>query len=272
MRTLRTLLLLPAALLLASTLAAAAAPLVLTYHAKPGDKAVYTETATVKSTRTGTTAPGTNVERAQFRWSVTFAKAPAKGGLQATGRLLSGSAQVNGEKPQQAGAYTARYVLTPQGETTRSEMVAGEPLLLSLSGAEFGPFDVLVPSPLPKQPVKVGDMWTTDHRKASPGNDLDLLASTSKLLGETTYAGRKCLQIRTHLQDTLRDKASGVTASIDGTVLWLFDPQAGVALRSDTTGKQVTEIRQGSRRATVTATVDQHVRLTEWNGRKVDGR
>ncbi|NIQ99714.1 MAG: hypothetical protein GTN78_05865, partial [Gemmatimonadales bacterium] len=101
----------------------------------------------------------------------------------------------------------------------------------------------------------------------------------SKVLGQLAYAGRNCLKVKSALrqfeQATLEapDGSGRLTAKIRGTgsVIWLFDPNEGLVMKSDSDSTMSIAIVMeapsiGEQTLNASATVTAHARMTEYNG------
>ncbi len=290
MRAVRCLAFLVAVSLAACTLAAAAEPMLLKFHQKEGDKAVYTLTATAagRSTVSGAATKKAKAkseagtETVSMRIGLDFTKAIGMGRIEVTSRILEGTAKaVSGGKSEteSLAGLELRQVVTARGDVRSDQVLAGETVTLPFSEYTFTPDEALPAGLLPDRAVKIGDTWSGVEERSPLEGTQGQLRYSSKLLGEETYAGRRCLRIRTEGRGAVRGdlELSGLTnrlptkISLTATETWLFDPAEGIVVKSDmkatlSGGATLEGVAAAYR---FTATVDRHLRLTEWNGEKL---
>jgi hypothetical protein len=278
-----------AALALAG-LAAAGAPqsYTLRLHQGKGDKATYAFTATSTEKVTGPGAPaGAVPSSAQLTCVVEFQGATS-GGIGVRARITEGRVKAKvGKKSQTVPvkASSFSYVVTPRSEVKQSKWVSGSPPQISAAGLVFTADDAFLPPPLPDKPVKVASRWQSATRLPAPAGNLGGVREVkydSTVLGPVAYAGRSCLKIKTSLRQSQHatmkapDGKGTLTLRAQSTseIVWLFDPKAGLVVKSDADGTTaVTRVTKttGKKEQTskVSGAIHTHARMTAYNGKEL---
>jgi hypothetical protein len=277
------------ALALAGLAAAAGLPTyTLRLHRGKGDKATYEFTSVSTDQITGPGAPaGAITSKAQLACAIEFQGASPGGRIVIQAKVKEGLVKgAVGGQSQTIPVKTslATYVLTPRSELKQSELTTGSPPQISATGTVFTADDAFLPPPLPDKPVRVGDRWQSSARIPAPSGDpADArdVKYASRVLGEMTYAGRSCLKIRTAFRQSQHgtvkapDGSGSVAVAVQskGETTWVFDPKAGLVMKSDATGTmtitRVAKTAGQQQLLKVSSTIRTHAKMTEYNGKKI---
>ncbi len=279
-----------AALALAGLGAAAGLPTyTLRLHRGEGDKVTYAFSTTSTDKVRGPGAPaGAITSVAQLTCVVQFRGDSPGGRTVMEAKVREGLVkETMGGKTQTLPVKTSSvtYVVTPRAEVKQSELISGSLPQLSPVGLTFSADDAFLPPPLPDKPVRVGDRWQSSARiPAMTGHPGEVREAkyASRVLGEMSYAGRSCLKIRTSFRQsqhaTVQAPDGSGTATIKvqskGEGTWLFDPKAGLVMKSDVNGTMtITRVvrmpGQQDQLLTVSSAIRSRAKMTGYNGKEL---
>ncbi len=276
-------------LLLVAVAAAGAEPAAApTYHQEEGRQAVYR--VATKSTSNQPRAGGTvkTTSTASVRVSVEFLGLTPDSTIQVRGEVLSGTvSKVSQGKTQTIALQprTVNYEVSPRGEVKLADGDVTPTPGTEEVGITLTPDDGFLAgylAVLPKRPLKVGDHWTGTVTSGEAGSENETeVRYDAKAVGQTQYAGRTCWKIKTNYKRALTQTFSApdgsgevrVKSTATGTCAWLFAPQEGVLVASDTTSKSLytatLSVAEAEETVHGSLTSEVHARLVELDGEPV---
>jgi len=278
--------------LAASTVAPAADGVVLKYTHSAGDRAVYDYGLSARLQLKEEGGQSARVEMSlQMKCLAQYLGDTSSGDWGILGHIVSGTAEAKSEDQEQSveiGEVKVRYIVSPTGEIQSHRLVSGDPPVLNFGGAVLvlGPDDAFMLAGVaifPDQPLKKGESWTgTATVPNLLEGDSQEVPFKSVFLGESTFAGSKCYQIKTASTHSFEGSipspdgsgALDVVMTAVGEATWLFDPARGVIVSiegRDNVKTVITMTQTGQKLGTITSAgvVNTKSVLKEFNGKAV---